>query len=136
MPRGIALPLFADTCREQRRARGGALGIVVELREAHALARQPLEVRRANLAAVGADVRKTHVIGQDEQNIGRLAGLSAAKLAAGSSTGSRSTRQPARASSWSRTVMFSFIERVFKGGVFAADSRRFNFGTPAGTAGS
>jgi hypothetical protein len=56
--------------------RGIAPGGIVELREANAVRREAVDVRRANLRAVAADVGKAHVVRQDEHDIrpGRLGG--------------------------------------------------------------
>jgi len=53
----------------QRRARRGALGVVVELAEAQPLGGQPVEVGRAHLAPVAADVRPAHVVSHDQDDV-------------------------------------------------------------------
>src|SRR5207248_11128909 len=45
----------------------------VELREAQALARQPVEVGRLDLAAVAAEVGVAHVVVQDQHDVRLLA---------------------------------------------------------------
>ena len=55
---------------KQRRARGAAACRVVKLREPDAAIRQPIEVRRPDFASVAADIRKSHIVDQDEHNVG------------------------------------------------------------------
>ncbi len=57
---------------QHRCARGTAARRIVELREAQAVARQPVEVGRFDLAAVAAEVGIAHVVVEDENNV-RLA---------------------------------------------------------------
>ena len=59
--------------REQHRSRGRATRVRVEVREAHAILRQRVEIRRPDLTAERAHVGKPHVISQDNDNI-RFAG--------------------------------------------------------------
>ena len=54
----------------QRRTRRATAGGIVKLRVPQAMLRQPIKVGRLNLAAVTTDVRKTHVIGHDQNNVG------------------------------------------------------------------
>ena len=55
---------------EQRGPRGAAAAGVVKLREAHALVRQRIQPRRANLAAVATNIAPTHVIGHGDNDVG------------------------------------------------------------------
>ena len=70
-------PLDADaigiTTGQERRARRRADRLRdVEIREAHALAREPVEVRRREtLRPIDADIGVTEVIGQDEDDVRR-----------------------------------------------------------------
>ena len=54
----------------QRRTRGATAGGIVELRVTQAMLCQLIKIGRLNLAAVTTDVRKTHVIGHDQNNVG------------------------------------------------------------------
>ena len=54
---------------EQARPGRAAAGRVVELREPQAAGGQPVEVRRVDLAAVAADVREAHVVGEDDDDV-------------------------------------------------------------------
>jgi hypothetical protein len=54
---------------QQRSARRTTSRAIVKLREANAFARELVEIRRVDSAAVTTEVRKSHVIGHDEQNI-------------------------------------------------------------------
>ena len=54
----------------QRRPRRTAAGRVVELREPHAMLRQGIDVRRGNFAAIAAEVRPTHVVDENDDDIG------------------------------------------------------------------
>ena len=54
----------------QRRARGATAGGIVKLRVPQAILRQLIKIGRLNLAAVTTDIRKTHVIGHDQNNVG------------------------------------------------------------------
>ena len=54
---------------QQRCARRAAARRVVELREAHAVRGQAVEVRRADLAAVAAEIREAHVVGEDQHDV-------------------------------------------------------------------
>ena len=58
----------------QRGACRLALGGVVKLREAQAIGRQTVQIRRRDLAAVTAEVGVAHVIGEDEQDVGFRSG--------------------------------------------------------------
>ena len=58
----------------QRRPRRAAEGTVVELREPDAFRRQPIQVRRLNLAAVAAEIGKAHVVGQDDDDVRAVGG--------------------------------------------------------------
>ena len=51
--------------RDQRRPRRRAFGVVVELLEPQPLGSEPIDVGRANLTAVTADVGKSHVVDHD-----------------------------------------------------------------------
>ena len=74
--RAIVLRQDADTrlvrmqAGQQRCPGGAATGCVVELRKAHTTSSQTVDVRRVDFAAIAADVRKTHVIGHDEEYVG------------------------------------------------------------------
>ncbi len=59
---------------QQRSARRAAPGHVVKLRKAKALLRHRVDVWRMNLAAVTSQVGKAHVIGENNNNVGRGAG--------------------------------------------------------------
>lgn len=59
---------------QQHGARGRTGGGGVEVREARAGARQPVDVRRADLAAEAAGVREAQVIGEDYEEVGLLGG--------------------------------------------------------------
>ena len=54
---------------EQHRARGRAARVRVEIREAHALAGERIEVRRPDLAAERAHVSEAHVVGKDDDDV-------------------------------------------------------------------
>ena len=54
----------------QRRARGATAGGIVKLRVPQAILRQLIEIGCLNLAAITTDIRKTHVIGHDQNNVG------------------------------------------------------------------
>ena len=54
---------------QDRGARRPAAGGVVELREAHPLPGERVQVRRGDLAAVARRVGEAHVVGEDEQDI-------------------------------------------------------------------
>ena len=62
---------------EQRGPRGAAAAGVVKLRKTHALVRQRIQPRRADLAAVTADIAPPHVVRHcnDDIGAGRLGGL-------------------------------------------------------------
>ena len=64
--------LVAVLAGEQRRARGDAHGVVVEVGEAQSAGGQPVEVRGGDLAAVTAQVAETQVVGHDQHDIGTL----------------------------------------------------------------
>jgi len=66
---------------EQGGATRATSGIVIELRESDAVRRQAVQVRCLNFAPVAAEVGKTHVIGQNEQNVWRLAGAARSDIA-------------------------------------------------------
>ena len=53
--------------RRADRIRGAEIG------EAHAFGGEPVEVRRANLRAVAAQVAIAEIVTEDENNVGRLA---------------------------------------------------------------
>ena len=59
---------------QKRRPGGTATSEVVHLREPDAALGQPVEVGRGNLGAVAAQVRKSHVVGQDEDDVGPFRG--------------------------------------------------------------
>jgi hypothetical protein len=54
---------------DSHKPRGAAAGRVIELPEAESVLRQPVEIRRGNLAAVAADVGKSQIVGQNQDNI-------------------------------------------------------------------
>ncbi len=60
---------------QNRSTRRRAFSIVVKLRESHPLTGQAVEVRRHDLPAIATDIRKTHVIAQDEHNVRSRSGL-------------------------------------------------------------
>ena len=55
---------------EERCARRGALGVVIELREEHAFGSEPVDVGGLDFPAVTAQVRPAHVVGHDEDDVG------------------------------------------------------------------
>ena len=55
--------------REQRRPRRATARHVVKLRKSNPICRQPIKRRCLDLAPVTTDIRKTHVIGHDQDNI-------------------------------------------------------------------
>ena len=55
----------------QRRPRGATAGGIVKLRVPQAILRQLIKIGRLNFAAVTTDIRKTHVIGHDQNNVRR-----------------------------------------------------------------
>ena len=57
---------------QQRCARRAAAGGVIELRIAQAVGREAVEVRSFDLAAVTADIRKSHVVVEDDQDVGAV----------------------------------------------------------------
>ena len=57
---------------EQRSASGAAAASVIELGKAQALVGKPVEIGRWNFAAVTADVRKAHVIHQNDGDVWAL----------------------------------------------------------------
>ena len=57
---------------QQRGARRAAAGGVVELRIAQAVGRQSIQIGRLDFAAVTADVGKSHVIVEDDQDVGAV----------------------------------------------------------------
>ena len=61
------LPILAA---HERRAGGLALRRIVELRETETLRGEVIKVGRGNFAAVAAEIRVTHIVGEDENNIG------------------------------------------------------------------
>jgi acid phosphatase family membrane protein YuiD len=58
--------------REQCRARGTTARRIVKLREPNALPGQTVQIRRLNLTAVTTDVRETHVVGHNQQDVRTL----------------------------------------------------------------
>ena len=54
---------------KQRRPRGAASRRVVKLREPNAIFGKAIQVRCLNLTAVATDVRISHVVGHDQDNI-------------------------------------------------------------------
>jgi len=54
---------------QQRGARRAAARGVIELREAQAVRRERVEIRRRNLAAVAAEVGEAHVIHEDDDDV-------------------------------------------------------------------
>ena len=56
--------------RHQRRSRGAATTGIVKLREAKPLARELVEIRRADFAAVTTQITPTHVIRKDNDDVG------------------------------------------------------------------
>ena len=65
----VAVNLLRVVTREQRGAGRPAARGVIELREAHALVGEPVEVRRGDLAAVAAEVGVAEVVGEDEYDV-------------------------------------------------------------------
>ena len=59
---------------EQSGSRRAASCCVVELREPQSAAGEPVEIRRGDLRTVAADVRETHVVGHDNDDVGPRAG--------------------------------------------------------------
>ena len=55
--------------REQRRARRAAARAVVKLREPHPARRERVEIRRANLTAVAAEIRPPEIVGEDDEDV-------------------------------------------------------------------
>ena len=55
---------------QQRRARRAATGAVVHRRQQHAVARHAIDMRCVDLGAHHTQVGKTHVVGQDEDDVG------------------------------------------------------------------
>src|SRR3954454_138552 len=62
---------------QQRGARRAAARGVVELRVTQPVRRKTIEVRRLDLAAVTANVRKAHVVVEDEQDVGAVGSFGA-----------------------------------------------------------
>jgi hypothetical protein len=60
--------------RQQAGTRRAAAAGVVTLREPQAAGREAIEVRRANLAAVAAEIRPTQVVGEDDENVWPVGG--------------------------------------------------------------
>ncbi len=89
--------------RQQARARRTAASAVVEVREAKALARQPVDVRRTHLSTVARDVGEAHVVGEDEHDVGPLAVVTRSGAA-------RQTREVGRARQAQRSVADSAQE--------------------------
>src|SRR5262249_4504808 len=54
---------------EQRGARGTAPRGVVKLREAQAIGRECIEARRGDFTAIASDVRKAHVVGENDDDV-------------------------------------------------------------------
>jgi hypothetical protein len=61
--------------RQQRRAGGAAAGRVVELGVAQPVTRQRIDIGRADLAAVAADVGPPQVVREDDEDVGPLIGV-------------------------------------------------------------
>ena len=70
----VEADLLGVVAGEERGARGPAAGRVVELREAQAVGGERVEVRRGDFAAVAAGVGEAHVVGEEDQEVGRLRG--------------------------------------------------------------
>ena len=70
----ITVNLLGVVAGEQGTAGGPATGGVVELREAQALLRQRVKIRRGDLAAVATDIRVAEVIREDEDDVGARRG--------------------------------------------------------------
>ena len=62
--------LMRIEARQERGPRGTAPAGVVELREAHAVFCERIEVRRGDLAAVAAEVGPAHVVDQNDDDVG------------------------------------------------------------------
>lgn len=62
--------LLGIVTREERGAGRPAAGGVVKLSEAEAICGKAIEIRRGDFAAVGAEIGKTHVVREDEKNVG------------------------------------------------------------------
>ncbi|OPZ07452.1 MAG: hypothetical protein BWZ10_02824 [candidate division BRC1 bacterium ADurb.BinA364] len=67
---GVRADLLGVEARQQRSACRIAFGVVVEAGEAHPALGQAVEVGGFDLAAVAAQVRKPHVIGHDQHDVG------------------------------------------------------------------
>ena len=84
---------------EQHRPGGGAARVGVEVREAHALPGQRVEVRRLDLAAEHAHVGEAHVVAEDDDDVrpaGRVLGAAARSDWRRRATASRRDRYIAR----------------------------------------
>ena len=66
----IAPHLLGIVAGEHGRARGPTTRGVIELGEAYAAMREGVELRSADFAAIGADVREPEVVRENEDNIG------------------------------------------------------------------
>jgi hypothetical protein len=60
---------FETKASNYRGSRDGALGIVAELVETHALRDQPVKVRRLHFSTIANDVVKAHVIAHDRTHV-------------------------------------------------------------------
>jgi len=67
--------LMRIKARHERGPRGAASRGIVELREAHAVRRKPVQVWRRDLASITTEIRKPHVIDQDHDHVGTSRGL-------------------------------------------------------------
>src|SRR5687768_14236564 len=65
--------MWMQSC-QQRCARGTTSRCVVELREPHTVLRESVQVRGFDFPAVTANVRETHVVAEDYDNV-RFAGI-------------------------------------------------------------
>jgi hypothetical protein len=55
--------------REQRSTRRTTSGRVIELRESNTVVRQLIKIRSLNLAAVTAEIRKAHVVVENQNDV-------------------------------------------------------------------
>src|SRR5262249_28556909 len=69
---GIPPHLLGVVPREKRRPRRPATGRVVELREPEAILREVIEVGRGDLATIASGIRETHVVREDDEDVGPL----------------------------------------------------------------
>ena len=63
---------YVVPAREQRRSCGATRPLYVEAAELYAVVRQPVDVRRADLASGVAEVSVAEIVGYDEEEVSRL----------------------------------------------------------------